>query len=62
MFRWKFAYESIVNEYVRPHLLSFKWENIKNNVARYKEYRRIYFKQLNQHFIKRHKKKSKVKF
>lgn len=42
--RWKFAYSAIVNEYVRPRLATFKWENIKTNLERYKEYRQLYLK------------------
>jgi hypothetical protein len=62
MFRWKFAYEAIVNECVRPRLASFKWETIKENIARYKEYHEIYFQQLNHHFTKQHKKRIQVEF
>jgi len=62
MFRWKFAYQSIVNEHIRPRLSSFKWENIKENLNRYKEYHQLYFQQLNNHFIKQNKKRIQVRF
>ncbi|CAF1526684.1 unnamed protein product, partial [Rotaria sordida] len=45
--RWKFAYTAILNEHVRPRLATFKWEVIKENLNRYKEYHEIYFQQLN---------------
>ncbi|CAF4280961.1 unnamed protein product, partial [Adineta steineri] len=45
--RWKFAYTSIVHENVRPRLISFKWENMKENLQRYKEYSEIYYNHLN---------------
>ncbi|CAF4298984.1 unnamed protein product, partial [Rotaria sordida] len=44
---WKFAYTAILNEHVRPRLATFKWEVIKENLNRYKEYHEIYFQQLN---------------
>ncbi|CAF4045257.1 unnamed protein product, partial [Adineta steineri] len=50
--RWKFAYTVILNEQVRPHLASFKWENVKENLNRHKEYHELYFQQLINHSSK----------
>ncbi|CAF1433905.1 unnamed protein product, partial [Rotaria sordida] len=47
--RWKFAYTAILNEHVRPRLTAFKWEVIKENLNRYKEYREVYLQELNHH-------------
>ncbi|CAF4275774.1 unnamed protein product, partial [Adineta steineri] len=49
---WKFAYTVILNEQVRPHLASFKWENVKENLNRHKEYHELYFQQLINHSSK----------
>ncbi|CAF4701941.1 unnamed protein product, partial [Rotaria sp. Silwood2] len=46
---WKFAYTAILNEHVRLRLATFKWEVIKENLNRYKEYREIYLQELNHH-------------
>ncbi|CAF3740023.1 unnamed protein product, partial [Rotaria sordida] len=45
--RWKFAYAAILHEEVRPRLSSYKWENIKTNLDRLREYHEIYFQILN---------------
>ncbi|CAF4906773.1 unnamed protein product, partial [Rotaria sp. Silwood2] len=37
--KWKFAYEAIVNEEVRPKFECYKWENIKLHLDRCREYR-----------------------
>ncbi|CAF1690425.1 unnamed protein product, partial [Adineta ricciae] len=47
--RWKFAYTVLLHESIRPRLASFKWENMKENLKRYKEYHEIYFKKLTHH-------------
>ncbi|CAF1173038.1 unnamed protein product [Adineta ricciae] len=47
--RWKFAYTVLLHESIRPRLASFKWENMKENLKRYKEYHEIYFKKLIHH-------------
>ncbi|CAF1170061.1 unnamed protein product [Rotaria sordida] len=44
--RWKFAYVTILNEEVRPRLASYKWETIKTNLERFREYREVYFQVL----------------
>jgi hypothetical protein len=61
IFRWKFAYTAILNEYVRPRLSSFKWENIKENLTRYKEYHLIYLKELNHYSNKQEKQRARVR-
>lgn len=59
-FRWRFACQIVLNEFVRPRLASFKWETIKENVRRYKEYQQIYLDQLNHKHIKQHQQRAKV--
>ncbi|CAF1105334.1 unnamed protein product [Rotaria sp. Silwood1] len=44
--RWKFAYVAILNEEVRPRLASYKWENIKANLDRFREYHDVYYQVL----------------
>ncbi|CAF4513265.1 unnamed protein product [Rotaria sp. Silwood2] len=44
--KWKFAYEAIVNEEVRPKFECYKWENIKLHLDRCREYRSIHFQEL----------------
>ncbi|CAF1301171.1 unnamed protein product, partial [Rotaria sordida] len=44
--RWKFAYTVILNEEVRPRLASYKWENIKANRDRFREYHELYYQEL----------------
>ncbi|CAF4656530.1 unnamed protein product [Rotaria sp. Silwood1] len=44
--RWKFAYEAIVNEDVRPRFDCYKWKNIKAHLDRRREYRSIYIQDL----------------
>ncbi|CAF4190264.1 unnamed protein product [Rotaria sp. Silwood2] len=44
--RWKFAYEAIVNEDVRPRFDCYKWKNIKTHLDRRREYRSIYIQDL----------------
>ncbi|UJR10669.1 hypothetical protein I4U23_014864 [Adineta vaga] len=43
---WKYAYEAIVNEEVRPRFDCYKWENIKAHLARCREYRTIHIQEL----------------
>ena len=44
--RWKFAYEAIVNEEVRPRFECYKWENIQAHLNRCREYRSIHIEEL----------------
>ena len=41
-----FAYNTIINEEVRPRLDSYKWTNIKIHLDRCREYREIYLQRL----------------
>ncbi|CAF3380389.1 unnamed protein product [Rotaria sp. Silwood1] len=43
---WKFAYEAIVNEEIRPRFECYKWENIKAHLDRCREYRTIHLQEL----------------
>ena len=43
---WKFAYEAIVNEEVRPRFECYKWENIKAHLDRRREYRALHIQEL----------------
>ncbi|UJR35157.1 hypothetical protein I4U23_027926 [Adineta vaga] len=43
---WKFAYEAIVNEEIRPRFECYKWENIKAHLDRCREYRAIHLQEL----------------
>lgn len=43
---WKFAYEAIVNEEIRPRFECYKWENIKAHLERCREYRAIHLQEL----------------
>jgi hypothetical protein len=45
-FRWKFAYNAIINEKIKPRFECYKWKNIKNHSNSCKEYRFIYFQEL----------------
>ncbi|CAF3899768.1 unnamed protein product, partial [Rotaria magnacalcarata] len=44
--KWKFAYEAIVNEEIRPRFECYKWENIKLHLDRCREYRSLHFQDL----------------
>ncbi|CAF1531836.1 unnamed protein product, partial [Rotaria sordida] len=44
--KWKFAYEAIVNEDIRPRFDCYKWKNIKTHLDRRREYRSIYIQDL----------------
>ncbi|CAF0895845.1 unnamed protein product [Rotaria sp. Silwood1] len=44
--RWKFAYEAVVNEEIRPRFECYKWENIKLHLDRCREYRSLHFQEL----------------
>ncbi|CAF2933999.1 unnamed protein product [Rotaria sp. Silwood2] len=44
--KWKFAYEAIVNEEIRPRFECYKWENIKAHLDRCREYRAIHLQEL----------------
>lgn len=46
VFSWKFAYEAIVNEEVRPRFDCYKWENIKAHLDRCREYRKLHIQEL----------------
>ncbi|CAF2841774.1 unnamed protein product [Rotaria sp. Silwood2] len=56
--RWKFAYVAILNEEVRPRLASYKWENIKTNLDRFREYHDIYFQVLTGNASKQQKQRA----
>ncbi|CAF0945953.1 unnamed protein product [Adineta ricciae] len=43
---WKFAYEAIVNEEVRPRFDCYKWENIKAHLDRCRAYRKLHIQEL----------------
>ncbi|CAF4508473.1 unnamed protein product, partial [Rotaria socialis] len=43
---WKFAYEAILNEEIRPKFECYKWGNIKAHLDRCREYRAIHFQEL----------------
>ncbi|CAF1542330.1 unnamed protein product [Adineta steineri] len=43
---WKFAYEAIVNEEIRPRFDCYKWENIKAHLKRCREYRTLHYQKL----------------
>jgi hypothetical protein len=45
-FRWKFAYNAIVNEKVKVRFECYKWQNIKLHLNSCKEYRMIYYQEL----------------
>ncbi|CAF1398617.1 unnamed protein product [Adineta ricciae] len=53
--RWKFAYNVILNEQIRPRLASYQWKNIKLHLDRSKEYYNLYYQQLTNHLPKEHK-------
>jgi hypothetical protein len=59
-FSWKFAYEAIVNEEVRPRFDCYKWENIKAHLDRVKEYRAIHFQELTGKLTAEQKKRAEV--
>lgn len=46
LYSWKFAYEAIVNEEVRPRFECYKWENIKAHLDRCREYRSLHIQEL----------------
>jgi hypothetical protein len=61
VFSWKFAYEAIVNEEIRPRFECYKWENIKAHLDRCKEYRTIHFQELTGKSTNEQKKRAEVK-
>jgi hypothetical protein len=40
--------------------ISFKWENIKENILRYKEYHQLYFQELNHNSSKKDEQRGQV--
>lgn len=44
---WKYAFAVILDEFVRPHRSYQQWDNIRANFDRCREYRKLYFKMLN---------------
>ncbi len=60
-YRWKFAYNVIVNEEVRPRLAYYKWENIKMNLVRCREYHTLHLKELSNQITKEEKQRAKVR-
>ncbi|CAF3768117.1 unnamed protein product [Adineta steineri] len=44
--RWKFAYNVILNEQIRPRLASYQWKNIKLYLDRSKQYYLFYYQQI----------------
>jgi hypothetical protein len=61
-FRWKFAYNTIVNENIKPRLECYKWKNIKIHSNRCKEYRYIYFQELIGKVTNEQKQRAQVEF
>ncbi len=59
---WKFAYEAIVNEHVRPRFDCYKWENIQAHLNRCREYRTIHFQELTGKLTDEQKRRAEVKF
>jgi hypothetical protein len=57
---WKFAYEAIVNEEVRPRFECYKWENIKAHLDRCREYRSLHFQELTGKLTNEQKKRAEV--
>jgi hypothetical protein len=45
-FRWKFAYNAILHDKIKPRLECYRWKNIKIHSNHCKEYRSIYFQEL----------------
>ena len=60
-FRWKFAYEAVVNEEVRPRFECYKWENIKAHLARCREYRSLHIQELTGKLTNEQKQRVEVK-
>jgi len=60
LFSWKFAYEAIVNEEVRPHFECYKWENIKAHLDRCREYRSIHLQELTGKLTNEQKQRAEV--
>ena len=60
LFRWKFAFEVIADERVRPRLNAYRWTSIHEDLRRMKEYREIYVKHLNEKTSKEEKQIAEV--
>jgi len=58
---WKFAFAVILNEQVRPRLAYYKWENIRENLYRRREYQTLYFKELTGEASKQEKQRAQVR-
>lgn len=59
-FSWKFAYEAIVNEEIRPRFECYKWENIKAHLDRCREYRSIHLQELTGKLTNEQKQRAEV--
>jgi hypothetical protein len=62
IFSWKFAYEAIVNEEIRPRFECYKWENIKAHLDRCREYRSLHLQKLTGKLTNKQKRRTEVKF
>jgi hypothetical protein len=58
--RWKFAYNAIVDEKIKPHFECYKWENIKIHLNRCREYRLIYSQELTGKITNEQKQRAEV--
>ncbi len=61
IFSWKFAYDAIVNEEIRPRFECYKWENIKAHLDRCREYRSIHLQELTGKLTNEQKQRAEVK-
>jgi hypothetical protein len=59
-FSWKFAYEAIVNEEIRPRFECYKWENIKAHLDRCREYRSLHLQELTGKLTNEQKQRTQV--
>jgi hypothetical protein len=59
-FSWKFAYEAIVNEEIRPRFECYKWENIKAHLDRCREYRSLHLQELTEKLTNEQKQRIEV--
>jgi hypothetical protein len=61
VFSWKYAYAIVVNEVVRPHRAYNKWDHIRANLHRCREYYDLYLKKLNKQATKKDKQRTQVR-
>ncbi|CAF1279009.1 unnamed protein product [Rotaria magnacalcarata] len=57
---WRFAYEAILNEEIRPKFECYKWGNIKAHLDRCREYRAIHFQKLTGKLTNEQKERAKA--